>query len=288
MPPSTIACILKTLPCVSESSDPDSSGVTGSGDCRTSPNGTENPPNDSPRLPATTDGRGTHAQNGDFVRGKGRRRSGDSAPTGYRPGRLTSLQILERVFPLQPRSVLELVLQGCSGDVVSAIEQFLSAQDSVVAQHQVALAHAYGRGCGTGGDTSGIGSVLPFSPPLGKMSTGCGNVGEGVKSAFTPLHAAFTARSAAFSVNSLLGGSPSSVYPKPAHNNPSASSYPYPSFPHYVPPFVTGASPMFVTSYPPYGALPVRDDDDEATSGSASPIELVCSSARNKSPTTRE
>ena len=211
----------------------------------------------------------------------------DSLPTGYRPGRLTSLQILERVFPLQARSVLELVLQGCSGDVVSAIEQFLSAQDSVVAQHQVAMAQAYVRG---GGDSNGPGSVLPFSPLDGKVSAGGGSLGEGVKSAFTPLHAAFSARSAAFSVNSLLA-SPPAVYPKPAHNNnPSPSSYPYSAFPHYMPSFVTGANPMFMTSYQQYGAFPARDVscEDDATSGTGSPVELVCSSTRDKTPPTRE
>ncbi|CAI9739325.1 doublesex and mab-3 related transcription factor 3, truncated-like [Octopus vulgaris] len=57
-------------------------------------------------------------------------------PTAFRPGRLTNLEILERVFPLQRKSVLELVLQGCNGDLVKAIEHFLSAQDTLVAQHQ--------------------------------------------------------------------------------------------------------------------------------------------------------
>ncbi|GFO05012.1 doublesex-and mab-3-related transcription factor a2 [Plakobranchus ocellatus] len=62
-----------------------------------------------------------------------------AGPTGYRPGRLTPLEILERVFPLQRRSVLELVLQGCNGDLVKAIEHFISAQDTVAAQHQASL-----------------------------------------------------------------------------------------------------------------------------------------------------
>ncbi|RUS75257.1 hypothetical protein EGW08_016972 [Elysia chlorotica] len=65
--------------------------------------------------------------------------SSKAGPTGFRPGRLTPLEILERVFPLQRRSVLELVLQGCNGDLVKAIEHFISAQDTVAAQHQAAL-----------------------------------------------------------------------------------------------------------------------------------------------------
>ena len=56
-------------------------------------------------------------------------------PTAFRPGRLNNLEILERVFPLQRKSVLELVLQGCNGDLVKAIEHFLSAQDTLIAQH---------------------------------------------------------------------------------------------------------------------------------------------------------
>ncbi|CAG5128709.1 unnamed protein product [Candidula unifasciata] len=65
--------------------------------------------------------------------------TGYQQPTAFRPGRLTPLEILERVFPLQRKSVLELVLQGCNGDLVKAIEHFLSAQDTVAAQHQAVL-----------------------------------------------------------------------------------------------------------------------------------------------------
>ncbi|CAE1165466.1 DMRT4_5 [Acanthosepion pharaonis] len=60
-------------------------------------------------------------------------------PTAFRPGRLNNLEILERVFPLQRKSVLELVLQGCNGDLVKAIEHFLSAQDTLIAQHHYHL-----------------------------------------------------------------------------------------------------------------------------------------------------
>lgn len=58
-------------------------------------------------------------------------------PAAFAPGRLTNLEILERVFPLHRRSVLELVLQGCNGDLVKAIEQFLSAQDTLDAHGKV-------------------------------------------------------------------------------------------------------------------------------------------------------
>lgn len=56
------------------------------------------------------------------------------APTTFLPGRLNNIEILERIFPFQRKSVLELVLQGCNGDLVKAIEQFLSTQESVTAQ----------------------------------------------------------------------------------------------------------------------------------------------------------
>lgn len=48
----------------------------------------------------------------------------------FRPGRLSPLQILERLFPGHPGSVLNLVLQGCNGDLVTAIEHFLSAKEN--------------------------------------------------------------------------------------------------------------------------------------------------------------
>ena len=51
-------------------------------------------------------------------------------------GQLGHLEMLQRVFPYQKRSVLELVLQGCSGDIVKTIEHFLSAQDTLIAQQQ--------------------------------------------------------------------------------------------------------------------------------------------------------
>uniref|UniRef100_A0A1I8FYH3 DM domain-containing protein n=1 Tax=Macrostomum lignano TaxID=282301 RepID=A0A1I8FYH3_9PLAT len=53
--------------------------------------------------------------------GSGRRTSAG------KPGRLSSLQILERLFPSQRRQALELALQNYSGDAVKAIEHFLAA-----------------------------------------------------------------------------------------------------------------------------------------------------------------
>ncbi|CAG0914099.1 unnamed protein product [Notodromas monacha] len=43
--------------------------------------------------------------------------------------KLTPIEILSRIFPGQKRSVLQLVLQGCKGDIIRAIEHFLSSSD---------------------------------------------------------------------------------------------------------------------------------------------------------------
>lgn len=45
--------------------------------------------------------------------------------------------MLGRLFPKQRSSVRKLVLQGCSGDVVKAIEHFLSAQDGATGQDKL-------------------------------------------------------------------------------------------------------------------------------------------------------
>lgn len=66
-----------------------------------------------------------------------------NTPAGFRPGRLNHMEILERLFPYQKKPVLELVLQGCNGDLVKAIEHFLSAQDTIIAQQQLALRQHY-------------------------------------------------------------------------------------------------------------------------------------------------
>jgi len=62
--------------------------------------------------------------------------SGDDRPAAIRPGRFTDVEILERIFPLQRRRVLDLVLAACNGDLVETIEQFLSARETLIAQRR--------------------------------------------------------------------------------------------------------------------------------------------------------
>lgn len=58
-------------------------------------------------------------------------------PNAFLPGRLSNLEILERIFPFHRKSVLELVLQGCNGDLVKSIEQFLSSQETMLSSPHI-------------------------------------------------------------------------------------------------------------------------------------------------------
>ena len=91
-------------------------------------------------LQKAVDNRNHHDWDGRWFSGQSEK-NGTAQPTAYRPGRLSPLEILERLYPYQRRAVLELVLQGCNGDLVKAIEHFLSAQDTVVAQQQQQALH---------------------------------------------------------------------------------------------------------------------------------------------------
>ncbi|XP_077981550.1 doublesex and mab-3 related transcription factor 3, truncated-like [Glandiceps talaboti] len=115
----------------------------------------------------------------------------------FRPGRLSAIEILTRIFPMQKKSVLELVLQGCNGDLVKAIEHFLSANDSVI---YAAQAGGHDK---TKSDNapmphylhSGNSNYPSFRPPPttnGKVPIGS------VKSAFTPLPSPATSMNLAF------------------------------------------------------------------------------------------
>lgn len=69
----------------------------------------------------------------------------NSFASSFRPGKLSPLQILTRLFTKESPNVLELVLQGCDGDLIKAIEHFLSASDSTGAKSSIAVSdHAAG------------------------------------------------------------------------------------------------------------------------------------------------
>ncbi|KAH3721157.1 hypothetical protein DPMN_064073 [Dreissena polymorpha] len=141
-------------------------------------------------------------------------------PAAYAPGRLSNLDILERVFPLHRKSVLELVLQGCNGDLVKAIEQFLSAQDTLEARGKPEYSakpalryHPYSSGSNwIHGSSNHYGSSLPTTFDM--------------KSAFKPLplppisglHSAF------------LSGYPQLSSASPLMSSFSAGQYSAPNF----------------------------------------------------------
>jgi len=57
---------------------------------------------------------------------------GLTATTSRPTSRLTDIEILERVFPLQRRRDLDLALVGCDGDLARAIEQLLQKDDALI------------------------------------------------------------------------------------------------------------------------------------------------------------
>ena len=98
-------------------------------------------------------------------------------PSHYRPEKQNNVEILERIFPHQRKSVLELVLQGCDGDLIKSIEHFFSAQDTLTAQTTprptvASRYHPYG-------DVSK--SVTPGTSGMYSVSE------RSARSAFTPL-----------------------------------------------------------------------------------------------------
>lgn len=211
-----------------------------------------------------------------------------SVPSGFRPGRLSHLEILERIFPNQKRTVLELVLQGCNGDLVKAIEHFLSAQDTIQQQiqHERHDKHTPpspksqsppqqqpspssrppvsepSLPTSNGFNPYLAAAFSPFKPPvtatpLDKTPGGPGNI----KSAFTPLtpspypglHSAFAPRS--FTADMLLARAPFMPPPRPGEH-----PLPHPGFPagfHLPTSLATGfGPPLFMTPYRPFSLDP--------------------------------
>lgn len=103
-----------------------------------------------------------------------------SSPASVAGGaRLTAGDVLARIFPSQRRAVLDLVLQACDGDVLKAIEHFLSLSDSIF-RHQT---HPQLKSHVQSGDTVRSG-MQPDRPAGHSLSP---NLFGSSKSAFTPL-----------------------------------------------------------------------------------------------------
>ncbi|XP_078575367.1 doublesex- and mab-3-related transcription factor A2-like [Branchiostoma floridae x Branchiostoma japonicum] len=139
---------------------------------------------------------------------------------GFRPGRLSPIEILQRIFPLQKRSVLDLVLQGCNGDLVKAIEHFLNANEAVLASYPGLPSKPPDAGLSLPGS-----SGTAFRPPGNTVGH------EETKSAFSPFTThqppqfLFSPRITPFSVDALLGR-PYSLFPHGRVPVPDSASRP--------------------------------------------------------------
>ena len=177
------------------------------------------------------------------------------------------VDILSKIFPKEKRAVLELVLTGCQGDLLRAVEHFLSVNEamkrgpnSTTPQPQRLITQS-----------KELNSSPPCpSPPNSKQSTFFG----GIKSAFTPLTSNATALNP-FLPEVLpptarnLGGGP--LYSECLGTGPHVSTsnsllptlgtngYP-PLFPHILP-----VIPPFPLSRPSYMDPPCDVQDRDLT-----------------------
>ncbi|XP_076371617.1 doublesex and mab-3 related transcription factor 3, truncated-like [Tachypleus tridentatus] len=109
----------------------------------------------------------------------------ETFPSDFRPGRLRPMEMLTRIFPNQKQSVLELVLEGCNGDLVKAIDHFLSASDALLLHQRVSNAAVSCVTCSpyTSPSIATVSDqyVKPRPEPTFRVSFGS------IKSAFKPL-----------------------------------------------------------------------------------------------------
>lgn len=136
-------------------------------------------------------------------------------PADFRPGRLSALEVISRIFPNQKRSVLELVLQGCNGDVVKAIEHFLSINDALMLHQSSAQQQA----SAVDVQSQRRREIEQSGPPL---------LGS-VKSAFTPL----TSSNLTLTNSNSIFGMPRNLPPPPPPPPPSFLSGMFSSSPYH-------------------------------------------------------
>lgn len=172
--------------------------------------------------------------------------------TPFLPGHLNNLEILERVFPFQRKSVLELVLQGCNGDLVKAIEQFLSTQETLMAQHSTPrVKHDYRTHPYLGHLPLTTLKSLNAKLPPGSMRSAFTPFSSAAPMAHTGLHSAFTSHVSSMSCDALRA----QMFPQSMRSNdvlPPSSQFPYPSFSHLT----SGPLPGFMSS--PFSLYPYR------------------------------
>ena len=164
----------------------------------------------------------------------------NSGPSDFRPGRLSAGDVLARIFPNQRRTVLDLVLQGCNGDVLKAIEHFLSLNDSLFLSQE--KKDEEGEIRSTNSSSSMILQSMCSSTP---------------KSAFTPLRSSsLTASSSTFLTPRM-----SSLHASGAHHH--HNPFPMPSFPFGRDLLMSGGhfNPQLThfllqQQHPPSGGLP--------------------------------
>ncbi|XP_054162413.1 doublesex- and mab-3-related transcription factor A2-like [Oppia nitens] len=164
---------------------------------------------------------------------------GNNIPADFRPGRLSSLDVIARIFPNQKRSVLDLVLQGCNGDVVKAIEHFLSINDAMILHsNHPNSGHNYSS------------AFAESQQRRRELETNISPILGSIKSAFTPLNSgiSLSATSPLFAstrnpslgpppppiFSNMFSHSPSTPYHRDFGTSPSIAPYPNAAAIHYL------------------------------------------------------
>ncbi len=151
--------------------------------------------------------------------------------SGTGGARRAPIDMLCRIFPHMKRGVLQLILQGCSGDVVQAIEQVLNNHSS---EHSTASTGSGSLGSpteGMGGLTTPPGGVT-HRPYITAPQSAMGS-GSGLKSAFSPI----TSLASAASVAAAAAANPLRYAYPPGAASRLALAMPYP--PGFMPNLAT-------------------------------------------------